>query len=351
MSGSRNNSIDILRLAAAFAVVCLHLFSGSGVWGAEEIVAVARFAVPLFFLISGYFAEGFSFRKKLWQTGKVFALAVLSNLLYVVLNLPQPITWLLIRMRMSLLFGPSEWPDILLYNISPASEHLWFLGALLNCLLLDLLFSGAVARLRGRRAITVGLACVLLAGGLIVYHICGSNPNTGFQLYQYRNFLFLGLPFFLFGKLAWQMGLPRWRLPIPVYLALIPLFCVASIVEYRLYGVWELYISSALLAVALLYMALDHPLSSPKSLGGLPAWLGRNTSLAIYIFHIYILDQVRGLYFAQLPWQYELSVYHLIPLAVFLVSMLVGAALALGKAAIKRLAAAVFNIGKREREI
>ncbi len=51
----RNLTIDILRLAAAFAVVCLHNFSGSGVAGAEETVALARFAVPLFFLFSGYF--------------------------------------------------------------------------------------------------------------------------------------------------------------------------------------------------------------------------------------------------------------------------------------------------------
>ena len=52
---ARNHTIDILRLTAAFAVICLHNFSGSGVWAGETIVTLSRFAVPLFFLFSGYF--------------------------------------------------------------------------------------------------------------------------------------------------------------------------------------------------------------------------------------------------------------------------------------------------------
>lgn len=341
MSGGRNNTIDILRLAAAFSIVCLHLFSGSGVWGAEELVAVSRFAVPLFFLFSGYFAAGAAWRGKLRQTGKVLALTAASNLLYLILSLPQPVTCLLIRMRASLLFGPSEWPEILLYNTSPVSEHLWFLGALFNCLLLDLLFAGLFARLKHRRTVTAGLALALLIGGLLLYHFGVLNPEIDFQLYQYRNFLFLGLPFFLAGKLVRQTELPRRRVPVPVYLALVLLLSAASVGEYRLFGVWELYISSAVLALVLLHMALAYPLPYCKGLGSLLAWLGKNTSLVIYILHIYVLDRVRELYYAQAPWKQELSVYHLLPLAVFLIPMLVGVVLALGKAGAEKLAGTV----------
>ena len=48
----RNNGIDILRLLCAFLVVCIHA-RFPGVIG-EYIKAIARIAVPFFFICSGY---------------------------------------------------------------------------------------------------------------------------------------------------------------------------------------------------------------------------------------------------------------------------------------------------------
>ena len=86
---ARNRTIDILRLTAAFAVICLHNFSGSGVWAGETIVTLSRFAVPLFFLFSGYFSAGFSRKRKLWQVLRIFTLTLLSNLAYLALVLSR----------------------------------------------------------------------------------------------------------------------------------------------------------------------------------------------------------------------------------------------------------------------
>ena len=52
--GFRNYSLDALKLVASFFVVFIHVSFG-GVFG-EVIKALAGFAVPIFFLTSGYFS-------------------------------------------------------------------------------------------------------------------------------------------------------------------------------------------------------------------------------------------------------------------------------------------------------
>ena len=52
------------------------------------------------------------------------------------------------------------------------------------------------------------------------------------------------------------------------------------------------------------------------------AWLGRETAFTVYIIHIYFLDLIRGIYWANHPWQFEFGVYHMIPLLVFVISTL-----------------------------
>lgn len=324
----RNRSVDILRLTAAFFVICLHNFSGSGVWAGDEISAVSRFAVPLFFLFSGYFAAGFTWQRKLRQAGKIFLLAVISNLGYLALDLSRQQAGFLMRMRFHELFTPEAVKNLLLYNASPVSGHLWFLGALLYILLLDLLLTALERRLPQGRAVMWGLSGVLFFGGLLLYHVLTRDPAVDFPLYAYRNFLFFGLPLYLAGRLIRGSGFAKKPLPTPLYPVLILGFCGLSVLEYRLFGVWEVYLGSLLLAFLLLHLALCHPLSQGGRLSALLSWLGKNTALTIYIVHIYVLDRLRGLYWERLPWQYEPGIYHLIPIGTFLLSLLIGVILA-----------------------
>lgn len=56
----RNEGIGILRLICAFLVVCIHIpFPGAI---GQFIKAVARVAVPVFFISSGYFLQVSSLR-------------------------------------------------------------------------------------------------------------------------------------------------------------------------------------------------------------------------------------------------------------------------------------------------
>jgi len=329
MTKQRNHTIDILRLIAAFFIICLHNFSSSGVWLSEEIVALSRFAVPLFFLFSGYFSVNFSRKRKLRQMVRILAWAVLANVGYLAIDLSRQKNEYLFKLRLQQIFYPGAWKNFLLYNDSPISGHLWFLGALAYILLLDLLFSSLFEKLhRGIRWCVVG---VLLFGGLALYHVLTLAPDVDYPLCAYRNFLLFGLPFFLSGKLIRGSSFAAKPLPAPLYPVLILALSGLTLLEFHLAGVWELYLSSILMTYLLMHLALCHPLSNARGPAALLSWLGRNTTLAIYIVHIYVLDQLRGLYWSHLPWQYEFGVFHLIPIGVFLASLLIGVAVALFK--------------------
>ncbi len=331
MVTKRNNTVDILRLAAAFAVVCLHNFSGSGVWAAEEIVALSRFAVPLFFLFSGYFSAGFDRRRKFRQFIRILLLAVFANLGYLAVELSRQRVPFLMKLRFKELFTPQAWKDLLLFNQSPVSEHLWFLGALAYCLLIDLLLAGCFRRLRHGRAVQWGIAAFLLLGGLVVYHILTPCLGDRYPLYVYRNFLFIGLPFFITGKLFRGSAFAKKALPAPLYPVLLLAFAGLTLAEYALFGGWELYLGSIVTACLLMRLALCHPLENAGKFAAALAWLGKNAALTIYIVHMYILDLLRGIYWDNLPWQYEPGLYHLIPIAAFFVSLLAGALVGLCK--------------------
>ena len=355
---ARNRTIDILRLTAAFAVICLHNFSGSGVWAGEVIVTLSRFAVPLFFLFSGYFSAGFSRKRKLWQVLRIFTLTLLSNLAYLALVLSRvPGGAFMVQLRLQELLSPLNWQKFLLLNESPFSSHLWFLGALLYCLTLDLLCGCLFGRFIKKipegcrpnyRKAAAAAAGALLAVGLILYDICViGGKTTGLTtsffagpidtLLLFRNFFFFGLPFFLFGKLIRHSNFAQKPLPNLAYALGIPGLCALALVEQYYWGVLELYCGSILLAFLLMHLALCHPLAQGGTLVGLLGWLGQNTSLTIYIVHIYFLDLFRDQYWANFSWQYEPGIYHLIPIGVFLASLLVGVAVGLAKSGLTAL--------------
>lgn len=335
MTKTRNRTLDMLRLLSAFAIICLHNFSGSGVAGAEETVAVTRFAVPFFFLASGYFSSGFDDKRRLRQLLRMALWAVLGHLLYLLIDLSRQPNDFLIRVRLHELFTPKSWQNLLLFNESPVSAHLWFLGALTYILALDFGLARLVKRLP--RWVSWALAGLLLLGGLTGYQLLSRAPGVEFQLYYYRNFLWFGLPFFLIGKLIAGTTFGVGKLHPAVYPALIVAFCRLSIAAYRWLGPWELYLSSVALALLLLHLALSFPLSDFGGPVKVLAWLGKETSFTVYIIHIYFLDLLRTIYWEHLPWQYEFGVYHLIPLGVFILSVLAATLLAFARKGVRRL--------------
>ena len=129
-SGQRNDGIAILKAIAAFMVVWIHLgVHGAGnpaVYAVTKYAdALCRMAVPVFFIITGYFFSGYMDRT--WpKLKKLLTLTITASVLYVILDL-----WTGDEYRN--LISETKWiPHFLIYNIFPPfAGHLWYMYCLL----------------------------------------------------------------------------------------------------------------------------------------------------------------------------------------------------------------------------
>lgn len=250
----RNYGLDLLKYLCAFLVVCIH----SHYPGDEWLEPFTRFAVPVFFMITGYFYRITQLqRREVSQIRKILNLTIISNLLYflksgllAVLRDGSPFPFLLS------LTNSKMWMDFLLLNESPFSGHLWYLGAMLYVLALIWFFEKKWTREK-----LYPLIPLLLTGNLLLgtysASIFGFNlPNT-----YSRNFLFVGLPFFLLGD--YISGRKK-------NLSTFALICVAILaaIGTHLENTWlmgcgvpfnsELYISTIFLSVSLFFLVVQN---------------------------------------------------------------------------------------------
>lgn len=196
----RNRTLDMVKAICAYAVVLLHVhFPGNA-----GIIAnvLARFAVPVFFMVSGYFC----FRgddTEFIRTGK----KIRHVLKLILVAFPVCCLWELIQNHID---GASqkEWLEalvsgehirqFLLYNNSSQVKwHLWFLPALLYCYLLFVL----AARFRICKQAYVLIPVLLLIHFGMEEFSTFLFPEKHFRVMQFRNYLFTGFPFFMLGHL------------------------------------------------------------------------------------------------------------------------------------------------------
>lgn len=331
-TSARNNTIDILRLAASFAIIVLHNFSGSGYAFSEELVALSRFAVPLFFMFSGFFAAGFDRARERRQIIRILVITVLANIAYLLLGMLDAASPALYLRD---IFTTRHFVEFFMYNESPVATHLWFLSALLYCLIADYFISRRAAESKAGRAALWCAASVLLFGGLVWYHIRLAK-NPWLQWFEYRNFCFFALPFFLFGRLLRGTKVTRKRLHPAIFAALFLLLEAAAVLEYRLIGVREIYLASIALVFTMFVFAMTHPAYNAGRVTQAVANAGRKYSLAIYIVHMRLLGWAQQLFYAKVPYPLWGKVIYLVPVAVFAASFLTAAAYVLVKRLVLR---------------
>lgn len=275
----KNHCLNVWKGIAAFAVVLIHC-TLPGVPG-EIIKGIARFAVPLFFLISGYFAYGREdavLRRRESHILRLYVGAVAVYYLWAALR------YFLSR-RTFAQMGAELFPDggrtvsdLLLFNRTAMAPHLWFMGALVYCYL----FYRLLARKRLEERVYL-LIPVLLAANLLLGE---GRGLTGIvvPVRWIRSFWLMGFPFFLWG--SWfacrekQGGL---RLHRGAGIALVAAGMILSSVECLWSGYDELYVGSILTAEGLFRLALAFP---DLGKGSLLARIGERDSANIYLWHM-----------------------------------------------------------------
>lgn len=313
----RTNSFDALKLFCAFLVVCIHApFS----WEEGYVAAVSEAAVPVFFMISGFFYESVKERgREKIQVIKIVKLIIISNLFYLIWHLfIYGISGGGKEYLLSVFNLKALW-EFLVFNESPVSIHLWYLGSFLYVLILVGFLSKKNLMDKVYWLIPILLLCDLVLGKYSIV-IWGRDF---YYLYS-RNFLFAALPYFLLGCLIKKKKeiiinyFSNKRFFLPVLVALFAATTVIAryiLIKNGLNATREHYLSTTGLALSLFFMALARKQQADNWL----IKLGRENSTFIYIIHLFVKDVVALVVPDSLTGTY-LAIR---PVIVFVVSLIV----------------------------
>jgi surface polysaccharide O-acyltransferase-like enzyme len=278
----RNYSLDALKFVCAFLVVFIHVMPPYYV--AMPIDPLRRCAVPLFFMISGYFTYGRSdmgalLCKRMVAVFKIFCWAFLFySLVYIV---PHGWQEYIFYFKMYII-------DFLCYNSTIYGWHLWYLHAYLYVLAIV----WCVDRCKLYKYLFLAIPFLIIAAVLLgKYHVFLGGSSL--PLCVSRNFFFTGLPFFALGML-----LKRYEALVCRYIRLLPalllvaLFYAMGLGEIYALGLFfnngDLYISTAFMSIALFVLFLNFKLSGDNIISK----IGREDSLYIYVFHLFVSQEI-----------------------------------------------------------
>ncbi len=243
---------------------------------------MARVAVPVFFIITGYFySDTVARHKEKQQIKKILCLAVEANILFFVWNVILGILRRKsIRFYIQSIFTGKSILKFLVLNESPLAGHLWYLGAILYVLIIVFLMDKFNCR-----KILYYLTPVLLIADLLFGKYSLLVLHREFPYILVRNFLCVGIPYFCIGNLISEKQCSENR-DKKFFQILIVFFVIASLAE-RLFLVnaglnatRDHYISTTFLSLCLFV----YTLKSNWHNKGL-AVIGRRYSTWLYIMH------------------------------------------------------------------
>lgn len=326
-----NQGINILKFIAVTLVIIIHE-TPPGRFGliAEGIAAMA---VPVFFMISGYYCYGASLDRIRKRTVKVFKLTILANLIYFVWDiaveaLQGESVWIWLRENCTL----KRLLVFLLTNESPFRGHLWFLGALLYSYLFLLIFliymekgRGGIAEIIRKNQIKVLFAIAFL---LLMMNIVGGEFLTFYgkniQIPYIRNWLFMGIPFFIMAYcLHSGEELIYGRLNLNALWLISALSILLNVAEVSLMTQSALYITTIFVDITVFITALHYnELNNPLliRLGGLADKYG----LWVYVLQIIVIKNLRWFY-AQYGIADNMFVQYMSPLLALVLSFVLAA--------------------------
>lgn len=269
----RNHSIDTLKFVCAVLIVFLHVPTR---WYSYYL-PITRCAVPCFFIISGYFLMGENMRQRMWKgCGKMVSIIIYSTVLFALVNLISS------HLNFSSITPTTaDLLDFVFFNENPWGFHLWYLGAylyvLLICIAIDRYNKWHIAYM----AVPILLVIDLLFGKYSLFIL-----HHEFPYIYVRNFLFVGIPYFLIGAYIRQKQISVTNCREIIWGGVILLMFI-SILENRLLLSLGLnaqrdhYFSTTPLAI-LLFMWF---LSKNQPSATFFSTIGNNDSLYIYILH------------------------------------------------------------------
>lgn len=275
-TNERKSGFDILKAICSFLIVIIHAPLTDSL---AFLMPLTRIAVPVFFMISGYFYLSVCERKKENnQIRKILKYVIISNLLYfavsIAMNVYQGNN---IRFSFNLF-------RIFVLNDSPFGVHLWYLSALLYTLVIVAFFN----KIKALMILYIAVP-FLLVGDLIMGKYSLLVFGREFPVVCVKNFLFVGLPWFTTGILIFKYKEKISNVPKFIKIILLALFLVLTLIENQLLLKFKLsaerqhFISTIFSSVLIFVLFADF--SDNKRIFKMSADVGKFYSTLIYILH------------------------------------------------------------------
>lgn len=293
----QNNTLNLLKGLACFAIVWMHTNSGGVINSA--IVCMARFGIPIFFMVSGYF----TYKEYKADYTKVLVKKIIHILKLIIIATFIYIIWAWI---VSPIVKTGQIPNIFnsakssvqgfnlfnifVLNINPFCGILWFLNSLLYCYLLWLLIS----KIKDKRIVYIVAIIILFIGiftrAFIQYnHTIPEEVNINY----FRNWLFMGLPFFTIGYCIHDYQERIVKIFKPKYMIVAAIIGMIMSFAERLVVPLEVFVGTVIVSVALFIFAVEKP-----DLIKIPIInkAGERFCFFIYIAHIIVRDIVLAIF-------------------------------------------------------
>ena len=273
MQHGRNNTLDVLKLFASYMVVFIHITFYGEIGSA--VCALARFAVPLFFLVSGFYAYKVppeKIRRRMFRVARLLLFAVAA---YTVYNVSRRNTRE-IGLYWDAYLDLKNLVKLFLFNVPVHTEHLWYL---LACLYVYGIFWFAM-KIRIPETLMFAAAGLLLLLHLFLEEFLSVWGIT-VPTMLVRNFALMGLPFFGLGLLVNKYQHIFRKIPPPAIAVLIMIGISETLFSWYYFGNSDLYIGTLCILAALVAVFLKFPdMQYPPAVLSLTG-----CSTYIYIFH------------------------------------------------------------------
>ena len=280
----RNYSLDTLKIICAICVIYIHTPKPEIL--SDYITPIIRCAVPIFFMISGYFTYGKTnlnntLRRRIVEQLKIFAWALaLYFIVFLIKDGKGALNYI----------SSLATPVFFMFNFIKCGEHLWYILAYIYVLVIMLFVEKYNLYKLLFYMTPVLLTVALLAGSYSEILIGRSLPAC-----YTRNFLFTGLPFFTLGMMVKSI---RYKIPISALITFCTIFYIFGIFENTKMNLSnsELFLSTPFLAVAIFVLFLN--INQIKD--NIFSKTGREDGLYIYVLHFFIAMYVAE-YRAEFP--------------------------------------------------
>lgn len=286
----KNQTMELAKMVAAVMVVLVHVPFPGRVGRLLELVA--RFAVPMFLVITGYFNYGANAATIARRLRYILKLTLFASLFYACSNALN--AWLMGNPVSEFLAWNSVIPRIpaltrwLVFQLNPFSEHLWYLSAAVLCYCLLWVW----VSFQGEKSIDY--RTLYLVGsffGVLLLYCAVILPWTGSgaTVHTYRNGWLTGIPMFTLGIFLheYQDTLRKnLHLTDTVLILLILLGQGISLCEWISGFAGEMTLGVLILVPSLVLLMSRHP-QLPVQTPWLNALVNRMRSLstAVYILH------------------------------------------------------------------